>query len=368
MKQIYNEFLNNNFSFLWMLFATFGSIFLSLLLMPCVIKIAHKKKLMAIPCGRSSHKNAVPTLGGISIFISVTLITVLYSIVNNNVELMPLILALKILFFLGVNDDLMTISAKTKFIGQILVSALVIYITDLRIETWNGIFGVYELNNVFSFFITLFVFILVINAYNLIDGIDGLAGAIGVTVSAFFSFFFYYNNAIGLAVVSVSLLGALLVFIKFNLSTKNKIFMGDTGSMIVGFLLVFLSVKFLKTNYAIDANYKFNNPEIIVVALLFYPLIDTFRIFFVRKLIYKTSPFIADKNHIHHRILTINFKHFEVTKFICCTNLLVLFIAILTSNLEIHISLFAICLTGIIAISFPFVKQRYFQPYIRKII
>lgn len=358
MKENYLHLINAYLPLLWIVFAAVSSVFLSFVLMPCIIKIAHQKKLMAVPSNRSSHKNAVPTLGGVSIFISVILITILYSVINESIQLMTLILSLIMLFFLGVNDDLMTISAKTKFFGQLLVASLVIIVSNHRIEHLNGLLGIHELNYPVSFLFTLFVYILIINAYNLIDGIDALAGSIGVMVSAFFTIFFYVNNLLSLSVVSISLLGALLVFIRFNISIKNKIFMGDTGSMIVGFLLAFLSVKFLNENYDVNTIYRFKNPEIIIGALLFYPLVDTLRIFFNRKFIYKTSPFLADKNHIHHKFILMNTNHLQTTRFICFTNIIVLSVAIFTTDLEIHLSLFLTCLTGVLLLIFPFLKNR----------
>ncbi len=361
MEQIYNIMKVSDFSFLWITFALLGSTFISIGLMPHVINIAHKKKLMAKPCSRSSHKKPVPTLGGVPIFISVSVITILYCTITNNVQLMALILSLIILFFLGVNDDLMTITPKAKFIGQLAVSSIIIIVADVRITTFGGIFGLGEMSYFTSYLFTLFSFILIINSYNLIDGIDGLAGVIGVTASSFFAFFFYFNNILHLAILSFSLFGSLLGFLKFNLSVKDKIFMGDTGSMIVGFLLSFLSVKFLNINYNEQMMFRFNNPEVIVVALLFYPIIDTLRIFIVRKFIYKTSPFIADKNHIHHRILQLFIKHIDVTKYIFFTNTAVLFMAILSSHQEMHICLFLTLFVGVVAISLPFIKHRLFH-------
>lgn len=361
MKDIYNFINDSDFSFLWIIFALLGSTYISLVLMPCVIKIANKKNLMAQPCNRSSHIKPIPTLGGVAIFISVTVVTLFYCALTNNVQLMALLLSLIILFFLGLNDDLMTITPKTKFIGQLLVSSIIIIVSDVRITTLNGLFGIGEMNYFASFIITLFSFILIINSYNLIDGIDGLAGTIGVTVSGFFALFFYLNNILYLAILSFSLLGSLVGFLKFNLSVKDKIFMGDTGSMIVGFLLSFLSIKFLNSNYGQNMAFTFKNPEIIVVALLFYPMLDTMRIFMVRKFIYKTSPFIADKNHIHHKILQLLPSHIDVTKFIFGTNLLVLVVAMATSSKEIHTCLFMTGFVGIGAIIFPFLKHRLYH-------
>ena len=365
MEPIYTFIKTFDCSIFWIAFALFGSTYFSINLIPSIIKIAHKKKLMAKPCNRSSHTKPVPTLGGVSIFMCVTSITILYCAVNNNVQLTALLLSLILLFFLGVNDDLMTISPKTKFIGQLLVSSIIIIVSDVRIKTLGGLLGIEELNYLCSFIVTLFSFILIINSYNLIDGIDGLAGIIGVLISGFFGLYFYFNTVLYLAILSFSLFGSLLGFLKFNLSTKEKIFMGDTGSMIVGFLLSFLSVKFLNSNYSDKLLFKFNNPEIIVVALLFYPMLDTCRIFFVRKFIYKTNPFCADKNHIHHKLLQLYPKHADVAKHILFSNLAVLFVAVITPSQEINTRLFLIALTGIAAISVPFIKQRMF-PFFAK--
>ena len=365
MEPIYNFIKTIDCSIFWIAFALFGSTYFSISLIPSIINIANKKNLMATPCKRSSHTKPTPTLGGVSIFLCVTSITILYCAINNNVQLTALLLSLILLFFLGVNDDLMTISPKTKFIGQLLVSSIIIIVSDVRIKTLGGLLGIEEMNYFCSFGITLFSFILIINSYNLIDGIDGLAGIIGVLVSGFFALYFYFNSIMYLAILSFSLFGSLLGFLKFNLSTKEKIFMGDTGSMIVGFLLSFLSVKFLNFSYSDALLFKFNNPEIIVVALLFYPMLDTCRIFFVRQFIYKTNPFHADKNHIHHKLLQLFPKHTDVTKFILLANVAVLFVAVITSSQEINMRLFLIAGTGIITLLFPFIKHRIFPFFIK---
>ncbi|CDF80618.1 UDP-N-acetylglucosaminyl 1-phosphate transferase [Formosa agariphila KMM 3901] len=321
---------------------------------PTIIFIAHAKQLVDVPDKRSVHSKTVPTLGGIGIFFAVAIVLTLCGAFLDAKLLMPVVGALIILFFLGVKDDILILSPKKKMLGQIIAALMVILITDLRITTFSGILGIESIPYFLSIGFTLFVFILIINAYNLIDGLDGLAGSVGLLVSLFYGFLFFNMNEMTLTVVSLALVGALIPFLYFNFSKVRKIFMGDTGSMVVGFLLAFQSIAFININQLNPLAQFHLNAPIIVLAILFFPLLDTLRIFYVRVVILKKHPFSPDKNHIHHHMLQLGLKHWQVTLVISIASTSVLICTLLAQNLSVNIQLLLVVMAGLFMFSLPF--------------
>ena len=204
---------------------------------------------------------------------------------------------------------------------QIATSALVIIGADLRLDNFFGILGIYEIPYILSFLLTVFVFIALINAMNLIDGIDGLAGGIGMLASGIFGVWFFFNKQYALACLAASMSGGLLGFLRFNFSRTSKIFMGDTGSLIVGYLLTLFAVKFIDLNVSarFDPNSYFSAP-ILAIVVLIVPIFDTLRVFILRIMSGK-SPFIGDRNHLHHILIDIGMSHFQASFVLCLTTL-----------------------------------------------
>lgn len=337
-----------------LLFPFLLALITAFLAFPTIIFIAHAKQLVDVPDKRSVHSKTVPTLGGIGIFFAVAIVITLTGAFLNAKLLMPIVAALIILFFLGVKDDILILSPKKKMMGQIIASLLVILITDIRITTFSGILGIHHLPYIVSIAFTLFVFILIINAYNLIDGLDGLAGSVGLLASLFFGFLFYKMQDMSLTVVSLALVGALIPFLYFNFSKVRKIFMGDTGSMVVGFLLAFQAVAFINLNQLNPIAQFHLNAPIIVLSILFFPLLDTLRIFYVRVVIYKKHPFSPDKNHIHHQMLQLGLRHWQVTLVISIASTSVLIFALMSQYLTVNWQLLVVVITGLIMFSLPF--------------
>jgi UDP-N-acetylmuramyl pentapeptide phosphotransferase/UDP-N-acetylglucosamine-1-phosphate transferase len=284
---------------------------------PVIINISRLKNLMDVPGERSSHSNKTPTLGGVAIFASILIGYFIWENPDGGLLINLSIVGVVILFFLGVKDDILILSPVKKMIFQIVASSLVIIGADLRIDNFFGIFGVYEIPIIFSFIITVFIFIALINAMNLIDGIDGLGGGIGMIASGVFGIWFYLNRQPALACLAISLAGALLGFLRYNFSKTSKIFMGDTGSLISGFLLTVFAVRFVQLNAAsrFDPNAYFNAP-ILAIIVLVIPIFDTLRVFLSR--IYnKRSPFVGDRNHLHHILVDLGNSHFMASFILC---------------------------------------------------
>jgi UDP-GlcNAc:undecaprenyl-phosphate/decaprenyl-phosphate GlcNAc-1-phosphate transferase len=320
----------------------------SITAIPVIIKISRLKNLMADPGERSSHVTKTPTLGGVAIFASTLISYFLWANPDEGQLIHISISAIVILFFLGVKDDILVLSPKKKMFVQIAASGLVVILADLRIENLFGIFGVNEVPYILSLPLTVFVFIALINAINLIDGIDGLAGGIGMISGGMFGLWFYLNGHYALSCLAFSLVGSLVGFLRFNYSKTSKIFMGDTGSLIVGFLLTMFAVKFIQLNieYRFNPNASFSAP-ILAIVVLIVPIFDTLRVFIVR-LKDKKSPFVGDRNHLHHLMIDSGLTHFQTSVILWTFTLVstIVFITISkttdnTISLYILIALFA---------------------------
>lgn len=335
------------------------SFLLTFYTIPTVVKISRRKNLMDEPGVRSSHLRKIPNLGGISIFYSLAVCASVFAF--ELFELYKFLFAsLVILLYIGVMDDIVVMRAYKKLLAQIIVASLMVIGSDVRIRSFFGLFGIYELNYFFSVAMSIFTFIVLINAFNLIDGIDGLAGGYSILCSAMFGISYYrlgeYNYP--LVVLSGVIIGSVIGFLYFNLSNyrDNKIFMGDTGSMILGFLLAFTAICFV--DIFIDKKlpeiprYYLQSAPAIAMAILILPIIDTLNVFIIRISAGK-SPFIADKNHIHHSLLRLGLTHRESTVYILFCYLLIVSVAYFFRHVNVNILLLVIVILGFVGAYVP---------------
>ncbi|NBB30776.1 glycosyltransferase family 4 protein [Cellulophaga sp. BC115SP] len=311
MNSIFTEIYNDRL--FQIIVSAIVAAIVSVAAIPVIIKISRLKNLMAEPGERSSHIKKTPTLGGVAIFASTLISYFLWSNPDEGEFVHLSISAMVILFFLGVKDDILVLSPKKKMYVQIAASALVVVFGDVRLENLFGIFGIDEVPYILSLPLTVFVFIALINAINLIDGIDGLAGGIGMICGGLFGLWFYLNGYFAMACLAASMAGSLFGFLRFNYSKTSKIFMGDTGSLIVGFLLTMFAIKFVQLNiaYRFDPNALFSAP-ILAIVVLIVPIFDTLRVFIVR-LKDKKSPFVGDRNHLHHILIDSGMTHLQAS-------------------------------------------------------
>ncbi|WP_109676085.1 MraY family glycosyltransferase [Dyadobacter jejuensis] len=287
--------------------------FLSIVAIPVIINLSNLLNLTAKPGFRSSHETETPTLGGIAIFASTLIGYFLWPHSSNPVDANLISLSVTgmiILFFLGLKDDILAVDPTKKLIIQIFASMILVAMGNFKVDNFYGIFNIHHVPDYVSIPLTVFIFIAIINAINLIDGIDGLAGGISLIAGLGFGIWFIMNDHFSFGCLAFAMSGSLLGFLRFNFSKTSKIFMGDTGSLIVGFLLSMFAVEFLNLNvgYLHDPNAYFNAP-IIVLVLLIVPIFDTLRVFIVR-IAKGGSPFVADRNHMHHLLIDNGFNHF----------------------------------------------------------
>lgn len=318
---------------------------------PKIIRVSYRKQLMDVPGSRSSHQNKVPTLGGVALFFAITVVSAIFS-AEMLFQYIFFSAALVLLFFIGLMDDLLIVAPKKKLYAQVVSALMIIVGSGVRIESLFGLMGIYELPYWLSVLFTTIVFVIMINSYNLIDGIDGLAGGVGALISICFVFIFFRLYDYSAGFLAIAILGALLAFLKFNLSTQYKIFMGDTGSMVVGYLIAFMAIKFM--NLASNEWIQISNAPVIAIAILIVPIIDTLSVIIIR-LSQKKSPFSADRNHIHHRVLRLGLNHIEASVVICLSNVLIIILAYFLRHFEINIMLILIILAALLLSYLPLI-------------
>ncbi|WP_346236512.1 glycosyltransferase family 4 protein [Niabella insulamsoli] len=298
------------------------SFIVAFLAIPVIIQIADKKKLYDIPDERKLHKNTIASLGGIGVFIGLTFSSLITINFQQNPEFQYFFAAIFCMFFIGLKDDIIALSAFKKFIVQIVAAGIVIHLGGLEIKSLYGIFGIHEIESVYGVPLTYLSIILVVNAYNLIDGVDGLAGGLGLMIMMLLGAYFTLSGMTAYAILSLSLAAGLMAFMIFNFHPA-KIFMGDSGSLLIGLLASILVLKFI--NVAGDPNSAFHihSAAAVGVSLLLIPLVDTIRVFSIR-ILKGRSPFSPDRNHIHHILLDKGLNHASVTLVCVCANVAII--------------------------------------------
>lgn len=305
---------------------------------------------------RKLHKRSVPTIGGIIIFSAIIFSYALWfpdlNILQHEVrDFKYLIAVLIILFFIGIKDDIIGTAPMKKLVAHLVVGFILVMMADMRIKGMHGLFGLEkDFPEWASVLLSMFVYIVVVNAFNLIDGIDGLAAGIGLICSITFGILFYMAGSYSHSLLAFILSGSLLGFLFFNFMPA-RIFMGDSGSLTIGAIISVLAFRLIE----IDTS-SFRFPEwrhlsmpVMAMAIMAYPLIDTLRVFTVRA--YNgQSPFTADKNHLHHRILAFGFNHAQTAIIIYIYSIVVILAAFFTFALSPTVA-FVVCF--IVATGFP---------------
>ena len=339
------------------------SFLITFISIPAIIKISRRKNLMDEPGSRSSHLRKIPNLGGIAIFFSLGVCAPIFAY-----ELFDrykfLFASFIILFFVGIMDDIMVLRAYKKLLAQALVSILMVVGSDVRIRSIFGLFGVYEINYYISIAFSILTFIILINAFNLIDGIDGLAGSYTIATSILFgiSFFRLGPAKDPLVILCAIIIAASLAFLFYNLSNKRnaKIFMGDTGSMILGFLLAFTGISFIEIFIAKrdEVFYHLQSAPVIAVAILILPIIDTLMVIITR--IYHGKSILSpDKNHIHHKLLNLGLTHRRSTAYIIGYYLIIIAVAYSLRHINVNYLLIIILVIGFLGAYLPIFLLRF---------
>lgn len=331
-------------------FAIIGLAFLlSVSGIPSIIHIALKYRLFDnAESHRKSHRLQISRLGGVAIFCSFTITILLFATTVKYQEANFLITSCIILFGLGLKDDLYGVNPGTKFMLQMIVAIILVVLGDFRLSSLYGVFFLWEVNLLWGSLFSIILIIFVNNAFNLIDGIDGLAGTIGVITTLCFGIFFAIGNdakELPYAFISFAMAGAIGGFLVFNYSPA-KIFMGDTGALLIGLVSVIMAIKFIELNkIGLIPDPNFYSAPAIAVAVLLIPVFDSLRIFFIR-ILHKKSPFTGDRNHLHHRLQLLGFSTKKILIILSVFNVVMIFFAVILQNLGNFVLitlLFGIC-------------------------
>jgi UDP-N-acetylmuramyl pentapeptide phosphotransferase/UDP-N-acetylglucosamine-1-phosphate transferase len=319
-----------------------------------LVNFGYKLGLVDKPNARSSHSGAIPRVGGISIFIPYILLGLgLYfagfGFVENN---LPYWFGLTSIVVLGTVDDRLDLSSKFKFAIQFAVATYYVLSSGNYVDNMYGLFGINQIPAWLGIALSIVTVVYLINAVNLIDGIDGLAAGTSMLSLYLFSTlmgggeYFFTFAFIGLG---------LIVFMGFNFSNKKKIFLGDAGSLGLGFVLATLAMEFLFSGNGHTAHLNLN-PIIVAVLILGYPIADTLRVFTIR-MATGLSPFNADRRHMHHVLLDKGFSHFGASTFIMtCVGGIVLMNKMLSPVLNSHVMI--VLNIGLILLIHMFVRHR----------
>ncbi len=287
------------------------SFIITFLAIPVILQVAEKKKLYDVPDERKVHTHPVPSLGGVGIFAGFLLATLLSIQGQYNHEFQYFFAAALVIFFLGLKDDLMVLSPTKKFIGQVIAASILIHLGGIRLDSMHGLFGFEQVPEGFGLALSYLTIIVVINSFNLIDGVDGLASSLGILAMLIFGTYFYAVGQQAYALLAFSMAGSLVAFLIFN-HHPAKIFMGDSGSLMIGLVNSILVIKFINVANSPLVEVPVQSAVAVGFAILIVPLLDTLRVFSIR-IINGRSPFTPDRNHVHHLLLDRGLNHAVVT-------------------------------------------------------
>lgn len=306
---------------------------LGLLGMPIIIRIAKAKGFVVRPNKRMSHTGEVPNVGGLNICFSFMLTYMLFEF-NQMSQSQFFLIGLFAIMSVGFIDDVLVLTPMAKLFGETLAGLALIGFADLRITHLHGLFGITEIGIIPSYLISLLILIAIINAVNLIDGIDGLASGLGILYCLFFATYFGLVGDKSWSILGICMIGALAVFFIYNVfGHREKIFMGDSGSLLLGYLLTAFVFHFCEINayHEVPEALHMNAAPAVAICVLTVPIFDTIRVSLTRIKQHR-SPFLPDKNHIHHLLLRTGLNHIQTTCVLLTTSVVFIGLAILGRN------------------------------------
>ena len=320
---------------------------------PKVIFFAEKLRLFDEAGIRASHKGSVPIFGGIAIFSGIIFSLLFWADIEN---IQFILVSILIVFFVGVIDDLLVLSPFKKMVGQIISVLILVFLQEIQIDNMHGVLGIYELPDWVSVLFTIFVVIVITNGFNLIDGVDGLAGGIGIIASFAFGIIALFMSDIpgqgDMAIIAFTLMGALLGFLKYNFHPA-KIFMGDTGSLVVGIILSVLAINSIRYGLVTDTIKLPNKGPLLAIVILAIPLFDSLRVF-VARIIKGRHPLSPGRGHIHHALLNLGFGHKYTSLALYFFSLVLILFSYFLLELNINMSILILAGISFILLYIPF--------------
>lgn len=324
--------------YLVMLAFTLGA-FIAVMSIPPILRVAKTKKLFDFTGQRHIHQEKIPRLGGVAIFLGFLLSTLLSSDGLPFDCLKCITTSVILLFFIGLMDDVITVSPAKKLMVQVVSSLIATLLGGIRITDLHGIFGIFSLHPAIAVAGTVFLMVTIINSFNLIDGIDGLASGLAIFASLFFGSWFFTAGFPEYAIMAFALTGSLSGFFLFNVfGRQNKLIMGDNGSLVIGLLVAVLAVQFIELHKTGDIHYAVKSAPVVSFAIISIPMIDLLRVMVVR-MKNRRSPFSADTGHIHHLMLKIWPVHLTITLFLVAAQAFIVWFAMTLTWLNLPITL-----------------------------
>jgi UDP-GlcNAc:undecaprenyl-phosphate GlcNAc-1-phosphate transferase len=327
------------------------------LAIPKLIYFAKKLRLLDNGGDRASHQGSTPFFGGIAIFTGVICSLLFWADIEN---IQYFLVSILFVFIVGLIDDLRQITAFKKLIGQITATLILILLGDLQIDSMHGVLGVYDLPVWASLSFTIFVVIVITNGFNLIDGIDGLAGGIGLISSLSFGAIALIMEQNDMALIAFTLSGALVGFLKFN-TFPARIFMGDTGSLVVGMILSVLAINCIKYGIVTETHSLPHIGPLLAISLLAIPLFDSLRVFVVRA-IKGNGTLTAARDHVHHALIDLGAGHKYTSLILYMVAVIIIlftyFLIIFNINLNVSIAILAVFSYLLLLIPFFLLKNK----------
>lgn len=335
------------------LFAFLTSFVTTYVAIPKVIFFADKYRLSDVPGERASHERSIPIFGSIAIF-SGFIFSLLFWAELDKIQF--LVVSFLIIFFVGVIDDLLGLTPYKKLIGQIISILIVIYLADIKIDNMHGVLGIHQLSDLSATLFTTFVVVVIINGFNLIDGVDGLAAGLGALSSFLFGLLTLFMGQFDIAIISFSLMGSLLAFLKYNFHPA-RIFMGDSGSLVVGMILSILAINSVKHGLVFEIISFPNKGPLLAIGFLAIPLFDSLRVFLVRIRNGK-NPLYPGREHIHHALLDLGLGHKRTSGALYLLSFLLIIITYFLLALNINFSIAILAFISYLILIIPFYLLR----------
>lgn len=317
---------------------------------PKLVLVAIKKKIVDNPNARKLNKQPVPVLGGVGVFFGLMFSLSLAGYFIPEISIpFELIIAMLLMLYTGVGDDILGLSPALRFMVQIFTVCLMMFLCGIYIDDFHGLWGIYQLPHIVAFMLTLVSCVGIINSINLIDGVDGLCSGYGIFASLLFGVCFLNMGDVSYAVLAFSVLGALIPFMLHNMfGRRYKMFMGDGGSLVLGFICSLFVMRVIQSGYDVVSGSTVS----FTLAVLAVPVFDTLRVMIAR-ILQGRSPFSPDKTHLHHMFIALGCSHVITAVNVIFINALVVFIWYICSLLHFtpELQLFVVVLAGLVATS-----------------
>ncbi|HZY80871.1 MAG TPA: MraY family glycosyltransferase [Cyclobacteriaceae bacterium] len=306
---------------------------ITFLFLPVLIKLLSGWKIFDSPGKHKIHSQYTPSMGGVCILMGAVFAQLIGLQLTDWVHFRFLYITIAMMFITGLRDDILTLTPRQKLIGQLLPVVIMVVFGETTLWSFYGsAFEGLVFPDIVAWGVTIFTVVILTNGYNLIDGLDGLAGTVGTISLICFGVWFYRANDFSTALISLSFAGALIAFLYFNWE-PSRIFMGDTGALVLGLLLSYLTIRFINANYLLppDSPIHFSSSIGTAILVIIIPVFDTLRVIILRLRKFQ-SPFKADKNHLHHQFLKLGFSHAKSVTIIAGIHLFFVILALALKN------------------------------------